>query len=165
MMAIKMIVKEPDPILRQKSKPVPKITPNIHKLLDNMADTMYDAQGVGLAAVQIGILKRVIIVDIGGEDGQLYELINPEIIQSSGEQVGPEGCLSIPGLNGDVKRFDRIKIKGLDRDGHEVIIDAEGYLARAFQHEMDHLNGILFTDIAETIYERELLTDDEQQSD
>lgn len=167
-MAIKMIVKEPDPILRQKSKPVPKITPNIHKLLDNMADTMYDAQGVGLAAVQIGILKRVIIVDIGGqedEEGQLYELINPEIIASSGEQIGPEGCLSIPGLNGDVKRADHITIKGLDRDGHELVIHAEGYLARAFQHEIDHLNGILFTDIAETIYERELLTDDEQQSD
>lgn len=160
-MAIKMIVKEPDPILRQKSKPVPKITPNIHKLLDNMADTMYDARGVGLAAVQIGILKRVIIVDIGEEDGQLYELINPEIVQSSGEQIGPEGCLSIPGLNGDVKRFDHITIKGLNRDGEEVVIEAEGYLARAFQHEVDHLNGVLFTDIAETIYEREPLIDEQ----
>lgn len=154
-MAIRMIIKDPDPILRQKSKPVTKITPNIHKLLDNMADTMYDALGVGLAAPQIGILKRVIIVDIGGEDSQLYELINPEIIKAEGEQIGPEGCLSIPGINGDVKRFEHITIRGLDREGREVTIDAEGYLARAFQHEVDHLNGILFTDIAETIYERE----------
>lgn len=161
-MAVRVIVKDPDPILREISKPVPKITPSIIKLLDNMADTMYDAQGVGLAAPQIGVLKRVIIVDTGEEDSQLYELINPEIVSQSGEQIGLEGCLSIPGLSGEVKRAEHITIKGLDRHGHEVVIEAEGYLARAFQHEVDHLNGILFTDIAEKIYEREQIPHAEQ---
>lgn len=161
-MAIRMIIKDPDPILRQKSKPVNKITPNIHKLLDNMADTMYDALGVGLAAPQIGILKRVIIVDVGGEDSQLYELINPEIVSSEGEEIGTEGCLSIPGLVGEVKRKASIVVRGLNRDGEEVTIEAEGYLARAFQHEVDHLNGILFTDIAESVYERELVIDEDE---
>lgn len=150
-----MIVKDPDPILREKSKPVPKITPNIIKLLDNMADTMYDANGVGLAAPQIGILKRVIVVDVGGDDQELFEVINPEIISSSGDQFGAEGCLSIPGLYGDVKRFEKVTVKGLDRNGMEIMIKAEGFLARAFQHEIDHLNGVLFTDIAENMYERE----------
>lgn len=164
-MAIRMIVKEPDPILRKISKPVPKITPNIHKLLDNMADTMYDAHGVGLAAPQIGVPKRVIIVDTAEEEQELIELINPEIVKSSGEQLGPEGCLSIPGINGDVKRFEKVTVKGLDRDGHEVTIKAEGFLARVFQHEIDHLNGILFTDIAESIYEREMPTHAEERAD
>ena len=164
-MAIRLIVKDPDPILREISKPVPQITANIHKLLDNMADTMYDARGVGLAAPQIGVLKRVIIVDIGEEDDQLYEVINPEIVKSSGEQLGPEGCLSIPGLNGDVKRFESITVRGLDRNGHDITIKAEGFLARAFQHEIDHLNGILFTDIADTIYERELMPYAERETD
>lgn len=164
-MAIRMIVKDPDPILRKISRPVPKITPNIHKLLDNMADTMYDAHGVGLAAPQIGVPKRVIIVDTAEEEQELIELINPEIVKSSGEQLGPEGCLSIPGINGDVKRFEKVTVKGLDRDGHEVTIKAEGFLARVFQHEIDHLNGILFTDIAESIYEREMPTDAEERAD
>lgn len=155
MMSIRVIVKEPDPILREISKPVPKITPNIHKLLDDMADTMYDAHGVGLAAPQIGILKRVIVIDTGEEDAELIEMINPEILESSGTQLGPEGCLSIPGISGDVNRFDNITVKGLDRDGHEVIIQANGFLARVFQHEIDHLNGVLFTDKAEIIYEKE----------
>lgn len=126
-MAIRMIVKDPDPILREISRPVPKITPNIHKLLDNMADTMYDAHGVGLAAPQIGILKRVIVIDAGEEDQELIEMINPEIISRSGKQLGPEGCLSIPGINGDVNRFEKVTVKGLDRDGHEITIKAEGF--------------------------------------
>jgi peptide deformylase len=164
-MAIRMIVKDPDPILREISRPVPKITPNIHKLLDNMADTMYDAHGVGLAAPQIGILKRVIVIDAGEEDQELIEMINPEIISRSGKQLGPEGCLSIPGINGDVNRFEKVTVKGLDRDGHEITIKAEGFLARVFQHEIDHLDGTLFTDIAETIYERELPTHAEERAD
>jgi len=154
-LAIKIIVKEPDPILRETSRPVPKITPNIHKLLNDMAETMYEASGVGLAAPQIGILKRVIVIDTAEEESELIEMINPEILSSSGEQVGPEGCLSIPGVNGDVKRYDKVKVKGLNRDGEEQIIEAEGFLARVFQHEIDHLNGVLFTDIAVHIYERE----------
>lgn len=155
-MAIRVIVKEPDPILRKVSKPVVQINRNIHKLLDDMAETMYDAHGVGLAAVQIGILKRVIVVDTQEEDGPgLIEMINPEIVEKSGTQLGPEGCLSIPGLNGDVKRYDKVVVRGLNRDGEMFEIHAEDFMARAFQHEVDHLNGILFTDIAETIYDRE----------
>jgi peptide deformylase len=152
--AIRIIVKEPDPVLREKAKPVPKITPNIHKLLDDMADTMYDAEGVGLAAPQIGILKRVIVVDVGDDNG-LIEMINPEIVSAEGEQLGPEGCLSIPGLRGDVNRSLTITIKGLDRNGDELVITASEFLARAFQHEVDHLNGVLFTDLAKSVYREE----------
>lgn len=153
-MAIRVIVKDPDPLLREVSKPVTKITPRMHKLLDDMAETMYDAEGVGLAAPQIGISKRIIVVDPADGTG-LIEMINPEMIEATGKALGPEGCLSIPGVNGDVNRYDRIKVKGLDRHGNEIVIEAEDFLARIFQHEIDHLNGILFTDIAESIYEKE----------
>jgi len=155
-MAIRIIVKDPDPILRQKAKPVPKITPNIHKLLNDMAETMYDAEGVGLAAPQIGILKRVIVMDVGDEHG-LIELINPEIIHREGEQFGPEGCLSIPGLTGDVRRSQKVIVKGLNRDGQEIQIEGTDLLARCIQHEVDHLNGVLFTDLAERVYPTEQL--------
>ncbi|MCI3921530.1 peptide deformylase [Paenibacillus sp. TRM 82003] len=151
-MAIRIIVKHPDDVLREKAKPVPAVTPNIQKLLTDMAETMYDAPGVGLAAPQIGISKRVIVIDVGDEHG-LIEMINPEILEAEGEQLGPEGCLSIPNLQGDVKRKDRIKVKGLDRNGQEIVIEADGFLSRAFQHEIDHLNGILYIDIAERLYE------------
>lgn len=153
-MAIKMIVKDPDPILRQKCKPVNEITPNIIKLLDNMADTMYDAEGVGLAAPQIGILKRVIVMDVGDEYG-LIELINPEIIEREGEQFGPEGCLSIPGFTGDVRRAMRVKVKGLNRNGEEIVVEGTDLLSRCIQHEVDHLNGVLYTDLAEQMYRGE----------
>lgn len=156
-MSIRVIVKEPDPILREKSKPVPKITPNIHKLLDDMAETMYDAAGVGLAAVQVGILKRVIVVDPGDEETGLIEMINPEIVERSGKELGVEGCLSIPGLHGEVERSSRITVRGLDRHGNELTVDAEGYLARIFQHEVDHLEGVLFTDIADSVYDKEAM--------
>jgi peptide deformylase len=151
-MAIRFIVKEPDPVLRERAKPVPKITPNIIKLLDDMADTMYEAQGVGLAAPQVGILKRVIVMDCGEEYGGLIELINPEIIKKEGEQFGPEGCLSIPGLQGDVRRAQKCTVKGWDREGQEIEIEGEELLARCIQHEVDHLNGVLFLDVAERVY-------------
>ncbi|TDF98309.1 peptide deformylase [Paenibacillus piri] len=150
-MAIRLIVKDPDPVLREKSKPVTKINANIHKLLKDMADTMYDAEGVGLAAPQIGILKRVIVMDVGDDHG-LIELINPEVIETEGEQFGPEGCLSIPGLNGDVRRAERVVVKGLDRDGNEIVIEGTELLARCILHEVDHLNGVLYTDLAEKVY-------------
>ena len=153
-MGIRMIVKDPDSVLRQTARPVPKITPNIHKLLNDMAETMYDADGVGLAAPQIGISKRVIIVDVGDEHG-LIELINPEFIEMSGEDVGTEGCLSIPNLNGEVKRAARVLVKALNRDGESFELEAEQLLARALQHEIDHLNGVLFTDIALQVYQPE----------
>ncbi|EFM12952.1 MULTISPECIES: peptide deformylase [Paenibacillus] len=152
-MSIRIIVKEPDPVLREVAKEVTKFTPNLHKLLNDMADTMYDAEGVGLAAPQIGISKRVIVVDIGEEESGLIEVVNPVIVLSEGEQFGPEGCLSIPNLNGDVSRADRVKVAGQDRNGNPIEVDASGFLARAFQHEIDHLNGILFTDLAENVYD------------
>jgi len=150
-MAIRLIVKDPDPVLRERAKEVTKFNANLHKLLKDMADTMYDAKGVGLAAPQIGILKRVIVIDIGDEHG-LIEMVNPEIVEREGEQIGPEGCLSIPGLNGIVRRAQRVVVKGQDRNGNPFTVEAEGYLARAFQHEVDHLNGVLFTDIADEVY-------------
>lgn len=154
-MAIRIIVKEPDEVLHKKAKEVTKITPNVQKLLTDMAETMYDADGVGLAAPQVGILKRVIVVDVGDDNG-LIELINPEIVSSSGEQLGSEGCLSIPALNGEVRRAMEVTVKGLERDGKEITITGTELLARALQHEIDHLNGVLFTDIAERVYDRRL---------
>ncbi|MFM9278414.1 peptide deformylase [Paenibacillus jiagnxiensis] len=151
-MAIRFIVKEPDEVLHKVAKEVTKITPNVQKLLDDMADTMYDAEGVGLAAPQVGILKRLIVVDAGDEHG-LIKMINPEIVEKDGEQFGPEGCLSIPGLNGDVRRAEKVTVKGLDREGKPLTVTATGLLSRAFQHEIDHLNGVLFTDIAEKVYD------------
>ncbi|MGY5342568.1 peptide deformylase [Paenibacillus glucanolyticus] len=151
-MAIRIIVKEPDEVLHKKAKEVTKITPNVQKLLDDMADTMYDADGVGLAAPQVGILKRLIVIDAGDEHG-LIKMINPEIVESEGEQFGPEGCLSIPGWNGDVRRAEKVTVKGLDCEGNELIVTGTGLLARAFQHEIDHLNGVLFTEIADRVYE------------
>ena len=112
-------------------------------LLDDMAETMYAANGVGLAAPQVGVLKRVVVIDVG--DG-LLELINPEIIEASGEQCGPEGCLSIPDYHGYVERPLRLKVRAIDRDGNGITIESEGFLSVAICHETDHLNGILFKD-------------------
>ncbi|WP_223066471.1 peptide deformylase [Paenibacillus caui] len=150
-MALRIIVQEPDEVLHKKAKEVTKITPNVQKLLTDMADTMYHAEGVGLAAPQVGILKRLIVVDVGDEHG-LIELINPEIVSKEGEQFGPEGCLSIPGYRGDVRRAQTVTVKGLDRNGKEVTYTGSDLLARAFQHEIDHLDGVLYTDLAERVY-------------
>jgi peptide deformylase len=146
-MAIRLIRKDGDPVLRSLAKPVPEITRHITKLLDDLRDTMYDAKGIGLAAPQIGILKRVIVVDIGTG---LIELVNPEIISKEGTQLGTEGCLSIPGVKGEVIRANKVEVHGLDRQGEQVVIQAEGLLARCLQHEIDHLDGILFTDYLRT---------------
>ncbi len=142
-MSIRKILTLPEPALREKSLPVRRITSNVCKLLDDLAETMYDAPGVGLAAPQVGILKRVVVVDIG--EG-LIELINPVIISASGKDIAPEGCLSVPGLQGEVPRATDIIVKGLDRQGNETEIKAQDFLARALQHEIDHLNGIIFVD-------------------
>ncbi|WP_339063440.1 peptide deformylase [Tepidibacillus marianensis] len=152
-MAIRVILKDTDPLLRETSKPVKEFTPRIHKLLDDMAETMYEANGVGLAAPQIAILKRAIVVDIG--DG-LIELINPEVIEQDGEQIGPEGCLSVPNVVGSVKRANHVKVKGFDRDGNEIVVESTEFKARALLHEIDHLNGVLFTDLALEIYKDDL---------
>ncbi len=151
-MSIRLIVKDPDPVLREVAKEVTKFNANLKKLLKDMAETMYDANGVGLAAPQIGISKRVIVVDVGDEHG-LVEMVNPVIVEKEGEQLGPEGCLSIPNLNGDVLRADRIVVKGQNSDGQFFTVEASGFFSRAFQHEIDHLNGVLFTDIAESVYD------------
>ncbi len=145
-MAIYKIVEMGDPVLREKAKEVPKITPNIIKLLDNMADTMYAADGVGLAAPQIGISKRVIVVDVG--EG-LIELINPQLVEKEGQETDVEGCLSIPGTSGDVPRYAKVVVCGLNRHGQQVEYKSEGgLLSRCFQHEIDHLEGVLFVDKA-----------------
>ncbi|WP_202079906.1 peptide deformylase [Caldalkalibacillus salinus] len=153
-MGIRMIVKHPDPILREKTIEVKNINKNIIKLLDDMAETMYDADGVGLAAPQVGIPKRVTVIDVGDDNG-LIELINPVIVSKSGEQLGPEGCLSFPGLLGDVRRAQKCKVRALNRHGETFEIEGEDLLARALQHEIDHLNGVLFTDHVEQYYEKE----------
>lgn len=142
-MALREIVQIGDQVLRKKAKKVEKIDDRLIQLLDDMAETMYDAEGVGLAAPQVGILKRVAIVDIG--DG-IIELINPEIIEYSGEQLGDEGCLSVIGKVGEVNRPYRVKVRAFNRQGQLVEIEAEDFLARAFCHEIDHLDGILFVD-------------------
>lgn len=150
-MAVYQIVRMGEQILREKAQEVTRITPNIHKLLDNMAETMYGAKGVGLAAPQIGVPKRVVVIDSG--EG-LIELINPVIMEKKGEELDQEGCLSIPNLIGDVKRAKDIVVQALNRDGELMEYEAEGLLARAFQHEVDHLDGILFVDVAEKVYEK-----------
>ena len=142
-MAIRQIVQIGDPVLRKKSKVVEKIDAKIIQLLDDMADTMYHADGVGLAAPQVGIFKRVVVIDIG--DGFL-ELINPEIIETSGEQLDDEGCLSVVGAAGAVRRPYRVKVRAFDRNGNLYEIGGEELLARAFCHEIDHLEGVLFVD-------------------
>lgn len=152
-MAVYQIVGMNESILREKAIEVSKITPNIHKLLDNMAETMYEANGVGLAAPQIGVPKRVVVIDTGEGEG-LLELINPVIIEKSGEEIEQEGCLSIPNLVGDVKRATKVVAQALDRNGELIEYEAEGLLARAFQHEIDHLNGILFVDVATKVYDK-----------
>ena len=129
--------------LRKKSREVEKIDDRILTLLDDMAETMYDANGVGLAAPQVGVLKRVVVIDVG--DG-LIELINPVITYKKGEQINPEGCLSVPGKTGTVARPEKVKVRALNRHGEEINIDADGLLAIALCHEIDHLSGTLYID-------------------
>jgi peptide deformylase len=144
-MAIRQIRLKDDELLRKKSRKVDKINNTIKVLLDDMAETMYAEDGVGLAAPQVGILRRVVTIDIGDDTG-LLELINPVILSMEGEQINAEGCLSIPGENGFVKRPEKVKASFMDRAGDEYEIEAEGLLAIALCHEIDHLDGILYTD-------------------
>ena len=145
-MALRNLVLEGDPLLRKTSRPVDEITPRIIKLLDDMADTMYyGGRGIGIAAPQVGVLRRVFIVDVGDEHG-LIEFINPEILEASGSQTDNEGCLSVPGKTCEGERPSHIKVKALDRNGNEFVLEADDLLARCICHENDHLNGILFID-------------------
>ena len=145
-MALRTIRVEGDPVLTKISRPVDKMTPRIQNLITDMLDTMYEAMGVGLAAPQVGILKRIVVIDVG--DGPII-LINPEIIEKSGEQTGDEGCLSVPGMSGQVTRPDHVKVKALNEDMEEVVYEGEGLLARAFCHELDHLDGHMYTELVE----------------
>lgn len=142
-MALRAIRLETDEVLRKKCKDVKQIDDRIIQLLDDMAETMYNANGVGLAAPQVGVLKRVVVIDIG--EG-LIELINPSIIEMEGEQIGDEACLSIPGKAAVVARPNYCKVKAIDRNGNEIIVEGEELMARAFCHEIDHLDGILYID-------------------
>jgi len=146
------ILKYPDPFLKTKAEPVEEVDDDVRRLIDDMAETMYHARGVGLAAVQVGVARRVIILDVptdseGPERRRgLVALVNPEIRSAEGRTKYEEGCLSIPGVTADVIRAERVVVGALDRDGREVEIEAGGLLAIALQHEIDHLDGILFID-------------------
>ena len=143
------IVLAPDPVLKLKCEPVVSIDDGVRRLLDDMLETMYDAPGVGLAAPQVGVCKRVLVMDIAekDEESKPFVMINPEILdRSDSEAVYEEGCLSVPGHYADVARPDRVRVRYLDREGEEREIAAEGFLATCLQHEMDHLDGVLFID-------------------
>lgn len=146
-MALRKIVQEPSEFLRKISRPVEKIDQRLLDLLDDMAETMIHNEGLGIAAVQVGVLKRVVVIR-PREEAPLIELINPVMVDSSGEQVQNEGCLSVPGRRGTVRRPKKVRVRAQDRFGKEQLYEATGYLAVAFCHELDHLDGVLFTDKA-----------------
>jgi peptide deformylase len=145
---IRPIIKYGERVLHQPASPVDVITPEIHTLIDDMVETMYAAPGIGLAATQIGVALRVFVIDLslGRDASGLITLINPEFVEREGMQLEEEGCLSIPGFNATVARPERAVVRGLDRDGNERTIEGKGLLARAFQHEIDHLDGKVFVD-------------------
>lgn len=160
-MAIREIVTIPQEVLRRKARKVTEFGNDLQCLIDDMIETMRNAPGVGLAAPQVNVPLQVIVVEYGEDQDEeklpkLYVVINPEIVRFSQEkEKGVEGCLSIPGYLGEVERFSKVTVQGLNRRGKPVRIKAEGWLARIFQHEIDHLNGILFTDRAERVWEAE----------
>ena len=163
-MAVRTILGFEQPILREKSKKVARIDTSIQRLIDDLAETMLAAPGAGLAANQIGVALRVCVVK--GDDNQIWGLVNPEIVKHDGVQVGYEGCLSYPGWVGEVARYETVVVKGRNRRGKEVRIKSIGFTARAFQHELDHLDGVLFTDrltTLETLRRVEELVGEEQE--
>lgn len=162
-MALRNILKEGDETLTKRCRPVTEFNARLHELLDDMAETMTEAQGVGLAAPQVGILRRAVIVletnVAEGEDDYIIELINPEIVESEGEQDGPEGCLSVPGVYGMVKRPERVVVRAQDRNGEFFEVEGYGLTARAFCHEIAHLEGQLFLEVSEHIMTEDELDD------
>jgi peptide deformylase len=162
-MGLRTIVTLPDPVLRRKARPVSAFDKQLQALIDDMVETMRQAPGVGLAAPQVGVSERLIVIEYAdppeeGEEEQevkpkLYVIANPEIVKTSEEKVlGVEGCLSIPGLVGEVERHAMIQVKGLNRRGQPMKVKAEGWLARIFQHEIDHINGVVFPDRATRVW-------------
>ncbi len=160
-MALRNILKQGDETLTKRCRPVTDFNERLHTLLDDMAETMTTANGVGLAAPQVGILRRAVVVletnVPEGEPERIIELVNPEILESSGEQEGPEGCLSVPGDFGMVKRPDYVRVKAQDRDGNWFEAEGVGLTARAFCHELDHLDGHMFTELCDHILSDEEL--------
>ena len=159
-MALRTIRTEGDSVLTKKCRPVEEMTPRLKELVEDMLDTMYENNGVGLAAPQVGILKRIVVIDVG--DGPLV-LINPEILETSGEQTGDEGCLSVPGMSGQVTRPNYVKVKALTEDMEEVECEGEELLARAFCHEIDHLDGKLYTELVEGELHRTTYDEDDYE--
>ena len=159
-MAIRTIREIGDPVLNKVSKEVKEVTPRIQDLIDDMFETMYEANGVGLAAPQVGILKRIVVIDTTGEDPIL--LINPRIVETSGEQTGNEGCLSVPGKTGIVTRPNYVKVVALDEELNEIEVEGEELLARALCHEIEHLDGHLYVEKVEgDLMDVEMIDDDE----
>jgi len=148
-MAVLPIVCYPDAVLRQKAKRVSNIDGSIQRLIDDMVDTMHEVEGVGLAAPQVGVSLRVIVIELPGEE--TLALVNPQIVKRSGERSVEEGCLSVPGYRGEIERSLKVIAKGLDRSGKEVRIRGESLMAQAIEHEIDHLNGILYVDHLESM--------------
>ena len=163
-MALRNIVTEGDSVLSTRCRPVTRFDSRLHMLLDDMADTLYEANGVGLAAPQVGVLRRVVLVDIDDDEGYL-ELINPEIIEQSGKQTGVEGCLSVPGKYGIVTRPNVVKVRAQDRYGEWFEAEGEELIARCFCHELAHLDGQLYTAVADRMLTDEELKDLMAQED
>jgi len=147
-MAVLPLVPMDNPVLHQKAKRVTKIDGSVQKLIDDMIETMREIEGAGLAAPQVGVPLQVAVIEI--PDGELITLVNPELVKGTDEHEVCEGCLSLPGYNGDIKRFNSVTVKGRDRHGRQIRIKADGLLAQALQHEIDHLNGIVYVDHLES---------------
>jgi peptide deformylase len=145
-MALRKILHYPDPRLRRKAEPVAEVTEDVRTLVDDMAETMYDAPGIGLAAIQIGVAARVVVIDLSEERNRLQVFINPEIVSREGEQIMEEGCLSVPGIFEPVTRAGFVRVRALDRQGRQFDLEASGLLATCIQHEIDHLDGKVFVD-------------------
>ena len=160
-MGLRKILTDKDPALHKICKPVTDFDKKLHKLLDDMTETLIDSGGVGLAAPQVGILRRVFLVDVGVEENEILECINPEILETSGEQEGPEGCLSVPGKYGLVKRPYYVKLRAQDRHGNWFEAEGEELIGRCFCHENDHLDGIIYTQVMDRFLTEEELSADE----
>ena len=156
-MGLRKILTDKDPALHKVCKPVTAFDDKLHKLLDDMTETLIESGGVGLAAPQVGILRRVFLVDVGAEENEIVEFINPEIIETAGEQIGPEGCLSVPGKYGLVKRPYYAKVRAQDRNGEWFEAEGEELIGRCFCHENDHLDGIIYTEVMERLLTEEEL--------
>ena len=156
-MALRKILTDKEPALHKVCKPVTAFDDQLHKLLDDMTETLIESGGVGLAAPQVGILRRVFLVDVGMDENEIVEFINPEIIETDGEQIGPEGCLSVPGKYGLVKRPYYAKVRAQDRNGEWFEAEGEELIGRCFCHENDHLDGIIYTEVMERLLTEEEL--------